>query len=316
LKNVLVTGGCGFIGSHLVDTLMKTEANVYVIDNLSTGTTQHIKQWVTNSRFRFIKDDLLNTKALSGISSKFDFVFHLAANPEVRVSSINPQIHFQQNVIATYNLLEYLRKTQNECTISFASTSAVYGEPRVIPTPETYAPLAPISIYAATKLACEALITAYAYNYGLRARIFRLANIIGSRSDHGVIHDFILKLKNNPRQLEILGDGTQTKSYLYVDDCIQALMKGTKKSKEQVQFFNVGSDDQINVKDIGEIVIEAMGLRDVKINLTGGVDGGRGWSGDVKIMFLDIAKMRSIGWTPKLSSNQAVRQTVKKILSV
>jgi UDP-glucose 4-epimerase len=316
VKNVLVTGGCGFIGSHLVDVLMRKEANVHVIDNLSTGTMQHLKQWFTNSRFRFVEGDLLDTQALISLGSEFDFVFHLAANPEVRVSSINPQIHFQQNVIATYNLLEYLRKKQNGYTIAFASTSAVYGEPKIIPTPETYAPLAPISVYGATKLACEALIIAYAYNYGLRARIFRLANIIGPRSNHGVIHDFILKLKNNPRQLEILGDGTQTKSYLYIDDCIQALIKGTEENEEQVQFFNVGSDDQINVKNIGEIVIEAMELRDVEIKLTGGVDGGRGWSGDVKIMLLDIAKMRSIGWNPKLSSNQAVRQTVKKILSV
>jgi UDP-glucose 4-epimerase len=296
---------------------MRTKANVNVIDNLCAGTTQHIKQWLPNSRFRFVEGDLLDTQALSGIGSEFDFIFHLAANPEVRVSSINPHIHFQQNVIATYNLLEYMReKNQNGCTIAFASTSAVYGEPKIIPTPETYAPLAPISIYGATKLACEALITAYAFNYGFKARIFRLANIIGPRSDHGIIHDFILKLKNNRRQLMILGDGTQTKSYLYVDDCIKALIKGTERTEEQVQFFNVGSDDQINVKDIGEIVIKAMGLQDVKVDFTGGVDGGRGWSGDVKIMLLDIAKMRLIGWTPKLSSNQAVKQTVMKILSV
>ena len=314
VKKVLVTGGCGFIGSHLVDTLMRKEANVHVIDNLSTGTMQHIKQWLSNSLLRFVECDLLDTQALTGIDSNFDAVFHLAANPEVRVSSVNPQIHFQQNVIATYNLLEYIRKKQDKCTIAFASTSAVYGEPKIIPTPETYAPLAPISIYGATKLACEALIAAYAYNYGLKARIFRLANIIGPRSDHGVIHDFILKLKSNPRQLEILGDGSQTKSYLYVDDCIQAMIKGAESSDEQVQFFNVGSDDQINVREIGEIVIEAMDLRNVETKLTGGVDGGRGWSGDVKIMLLDNEKIKSIGWTPKLSSEQAVRHTVKETL--
>jgi UDP-glucose 4-epimerase len=314
VKTVLVTGGCGFIGSHLVDALMRTKTNVDVVDNLSAGTKQNINQWLDNSLLRFFECDLLDTQALTGVDSDFDFIFHLAANPEVRVSSVNPQIHFQQNVIATYNLLEYIRKNQNECTIAFASTSAVYGEPNVIPTPETYAPLAPISIYGATKLACEALITAYAYNYGLKAKIFRLANIIGPRSDHGVIHDFILKLKNNPHQLEILGDGTQTKSYLYVDDCIQAMIKGVESGEERVQFFNVGSDDQINVKEIGEIVIETMKLQNVETKLTGGVDGGRGWSGDVKIMLLDTEKIKSIGWTSKLSSEQAVRHTVKKTL--
>jgi UDP-glucose 4-epimerase len=313
VKNVLVSGGCGFIGSHLVDVLMRTEANVCAIDNLSTGTKRNVKQWFTNSRFRFIKGDLSDNRVLLSLDKSFDFVFHLAANPEVRVSSIHPQIHFKQNVIATYNLLEYLRKKQDGCTITFASTSAVYGEPKIIPTPESYAPLKPLSIYGATKLACEALVTAYAYNYGLKARILRLANVIGPRSNHGVIHDFILKLKNNPQQLEILGDGTQTKSYLYVDDCIQAFIKCVEDSKEQIEFYNVGSANQINVKRIGEIVIEAMRLKNVEIKLTGGVDGGRGWSGDVKIMLLDIAKMKSIGWSPKLDSIQAVRKTVKPL---
>jgi UDP-glucose 4-epimerase len=315
MTSVLVTGGCGFIGSHLVDVLMRKEADVLVLDNLCSGNLQYLKRWFTNSRFRFVEGDLLDVQSLTSLDREFDIVFHLAANPEVRVSSINPWIHFQQNVITTFNLLEYLKEKQNGVTVAFASTSAVYGEPEIIPTPETYAPLTPISVYGATKLACEALISAYACTYGLRARIFRLANIIGPRSNHGVIHDFMFKLKNNPHQLEILGDGTQTKSYLYVDDCVQALVEGTDESGEQVQFFNVGSVDQINVKNIGKIVIEAMGLPNVEIKLNGGVDGGRGWRGDVKIMLLDITKIRSIGWAPTLSSNEAVSQTVKKSVS-
>jgi UDP-glucose 4-epimerase len=316
VKNVLVTGGCGFIGSHLVDALISKGVNVQVLDNLSTGTMQNLKQWVGNSRFRLVEGDLLDTEALNSLNGEYDYVFHLAANPEVRVSSTDPQIHFQQNVIATYNLLEYLRETRNTATLAFVSTSAVYGEPKIIPTPETYAPLIPISVYGATKLACEAIITAYAYTYGFEARIFRLANVVGPRSNHGVIHDFILKLRNTPSQLEILGDGTQIKSYLYVDDCVQALIIGVEETEGQVEIFNIGSDDQINVKKIGEIVIEAMQLQDVKIKLTGGVDGGRGWRGDVKIMLLDSEKMKSVGWNPKLNSNQAVKQTASEILAL
>jgi len=308
VKNVLVTGGCGFIGSHLVDALISKGVNVQVLDNLSTGTMQNLKQWVGNSRFRLVEGDLLDTEALKSLNGEYDCVFHLAANPEVRVSSTNPQIHFQQNVIATYNLLEYLRETRNTAKLAFVSTSAVYGEPKIMPTPETYAPLIPISVYGATKLACEAIITAYAYTYRFEARIFRLANVVGPRSNHGVIHDFILKLRNTPSQLEILGDGTQIKSYLYVDDCVQALIKGVEETEGQVEVFNIGSDDQINVKKIGEIVIEAMQLQDVEIKLTGGVDGGRGWRGDVKIMLLDSEKMKS--------SNQAVKQTASEILAL
>jgi UDP-glucose 4-epimerase len=315
LKNVLVTGGCGFIGSHLVDALMTEEAKVQVLDNLSSGTISNIKKWVANSRFDFVEGDLLDTKALKMLHRDYDVVFHLAANPEVRVSSTDPDIHFHQNIVATYNLLEYLRKAQSKATIAFASTSAVYGEPENIPTPESYGPLKPISVYGATKLACEALITAYAYNYGFKARIFRFANVVGPRSNHGVIHDFILKLRNNPEQLEILGDGKQTKSYIYVDDCVQALEKGVEKATQQVDYFNIGSEDQINVKDIGDFVIQAMGLTNVDIKLTGGVDGGRGWIGDVKIMRLDTEKMKSVGWHPKLNSSEAVKQTINQILS-
>lgn len=314
-SSVLVTGGAGFIGSHLVDALMSGGVNICVFDSLTSGTLQNIKQWLDNSNFAFTKGDLLNPTDLKKLKlDHCETVFHLAANPEVRVGSTNPDIHFQQNVVATYCLLEHLRKTGNTSTLVFASTSTVYGEPAKIPTPENYAPLEPISIYGATKLACEALITAYAYTYNFKAVIYRLANIVGPRNKHGVIYDFIQKLKKNPKELEILGDGTQTKSYLHVSDCIEAMILGLKKTKSQVEIYNIGSKDQIKVKTIAQIIIKEMNLRNVEVAYTGGVDGGRGWKGDVKNMLLDIAKLKSLGWKPKLNSRQAIKKSTKQIL--
>jgi UDP-glucose 4-epimerase len=316
MRKVLVTGGAGFIGSHLVDALMSGKANVHVFDNLSSGSIENIKQWLKSPNFTLIKGDLLNLSDMGKLRlDRYDFILHLAANPEVRVSSINPGIHFQQNVVATYNLLEWMRKYDSASTIAFTSTSTVYGEAIKISTPEDYAPLKPISIYGASKLACEALIIAYAYTYGFKTIIYRLANIVGPRSVHGVIYDFIRKLKKNPEELEILGDGMQTKSYLYISDCIEAMSLGLEKLKEQVEIYNVGSEDQISVKTIAQIVIEEMGLKNVKLKFTGGVNGGRGWIGDVKNMLLDISKLKALGWKPKLNSEQAIREAVRNYIA-
>jgi UDP-glucose 4-epimerase len=315
MKKVLVTGAAGFIGSHLVDALLTNGANVCVFDNLTAGTLQNIKQWLNNPNFTLIKGNLLNPSDIKKLEHKhFDLVFHLAANPEVRVGLTNPDIHFQQNLVATHNLLESIRKTKNKSTIIFTSTSTVYGEPTKMPTPEDYAPLKPISTYGASKLACEALISAYAYTYDFKAIILRLANIVGPRSKHGVIHDFMQKLKTNPKELEILGDGTQNKSYLYISDCIEAMLLGLEKSKRHIEIYNVGSEDQVDVKTIADIVIKEMGLKNVKLTFTGGVDGGRGWKGDVKNMLLDISKLKYLGWKPKHNSQQTITKTVKHLI--
>jgi UDP-glucose 4-epimerase len=231
------------------------------------------------------------------------------------VGSTNPEVHFQQNIVATHSLLEHVRKTGTCPTLVFASTSTVYGEPTKVPAPEAYAPLKPISTYGATKLACEALISAYAYTYNFKAVILRLANIVGPRSQHGVIHDFTEKLNTNPNELEILGDGTQTKSYLYIADCIKAIQTVIKTARNQVEIYNVGSEDQISVTKIAEIVAEEMGLRNVRFTYTGGVDGGRGWKGDVKNMLLDASRLRAEGWKPEYSSEQAVIRTVKELIA-
>jgi UDP-glucose 4-epimerase len=314
-SNVLVTGGAGFIGSHLVDALMEMGLKVTVIDNLSSGRISNLSLWLRNPKFRFIRGDLLNPHILRDALKGCEIVFHLAANPDVKVGAFNTKVDYEQNILATYNLLEAIRETGECRKIVFTSTSTVYGEAEKMPTPEDYGPLKPISLYGASKLACEALISGYSHLFGFESVICRLANIVGSRSRHGVIYDFIRKLSSNPSRLEVLGDGTQRKSYLYVKDCVEAMLTASEKSMNQVEIYNVGSEDTINVATIASIVIEEMGLKNVEVHYTGGVEGGRGWKGDVKEMLLDISKIKKLGWKPKLNSREAVEQAAKDIIS-
>jgi UDP-glucose 4-epimerase len=215
-------------------------------------------------------------------------------------------------VYATYLLLEQLTRSSTQ-TLVFTSSSTVYGDPQMLPTPESH-PTQPISIYGAAKLASEALIHAYARTFTKRSIILRLANIIGPRAGHGVIHDFIQKLRNNPAELEILGDGTQTKSYLHVDDLVTAVQTAIHRCTDPVTVLNVGSTDQTSVTEIAEIVTKAMNLHDTTYRYTGGIDGGRGWKGDVKTMLLDVHRLNALGWTNRYSSNEAVDQTVHAYL--
>ncbi|MFH7860219.1 MAG: NAD-dependent epimerase/dehydratase family protein, partial [Candidatus Aenigmatarchaeota archaeon] len=252
---IAITGGAGFIGSHLVDKLMENGAIINVLDNLSKGCMENISKWIKNPKFNFIKGDCLNKEDIKKAIKDCEIIFHLAANPEVRVGVIDTSIDFKQNIVATYNILEEARKSKTIKTIVFTSTSTIYGEAKKIPTSEDYAPLIPISMYGSSKLACEALISAYCNMFNLKGIIYRLANIIGSRCKHGVIWDFINKLKNNPRKLEILGDGTQKKSYLLVDECTEAILIGLEKTYEKIEIYNIGSEDYITVKEIAEIVV-------------------------------------------------------------
>jgi UDP-glucose 4-epimerase len=309
----LVTGGAGFIGSHIVDYLINRGKKVRVIDNLSSGNTDNLSQCKGNSLFEFIKADLLDEEKLIEAIDGCDEVYHLAANPEVDAKKAAPEEHFKQNIVATYNLLEAMRLSGQQRFIAFASTSTVYGEADQLPTREDYGPLVPISLYGASKLACEGLLSAYASMYGFRAAIFRLANVVGPRSNHGVIYDFVHKLKTNPGMLEVLGDGSQSKSYLYVDDCVTGFIYGVK-TQETVNIYNIGSEDRINVLEIAETVKHEMGLDSAEIRLTGGVDGGRGWKGDVKIMQLDMNRLKETGWRPRYGSAEAVRLTAKSII--
>ncbi len=243
-------------------------------------------------------------------------VFHFAANPEVRVSVTDPRVHFEENVVATFNVLEACRVNDVPLLV-FASSSTVYGDAKVIPTPEDYSPLEPISVYGASKLACENLIISYSNLYGIRGLIIRYANIVGPRSNHGVIIDFIRKLKSTSSKLEILGDGSQRKSYLYVDEAVDAtlhLLEFFKSSGRSYDIYNVGSEDWVTVKEIADIVVDVMGLRGVEYVYKSATPDGRGWPGDVKLMLLDISKLKSTGWKPRWSSREAVRKTAEHIL--
>ena len=311
MDKILVTGGAGFIGSHLVDKLIANNS-IVVFDNLSSGNLKNLEHLENNKNFSFIKGDLLKPedieKSLKGISK----VYHIAANPEVRIGEVDTRTHFEQNIVASYNLLEAMRK-DNVKNIIFTSTSTVYGDAKIIPTPEEY-PTTPISTYGASKLAAEGLISSFCHTFGMKGVVFRLANIIGRRSDHGVIIDFIKKLKNNPKELEILGDGTQNKSYIYIDDCIDGILFAEEKSIDNFDIFNLGSEDRITVKELAGIVVKGLGLKDVKYNFTGGYEG-RGWRGDVKFFQLSIEKIKKLGWRPKYNSRESVEKTVNDLKS-
>jgi len=313
---ILVTGGAGFIGSHLTEELLKEGHRVAVLDNFSNGKTENLQQVRDNPQLTIIKEDLKKPKKLWRFVGASNTIFHLAANPEVKLGETDPKTHFEENILATFNLLEAMRKSEKPKTLIFTSTSTVYGEAEKVPTPEDYGPLLPISTYGASKLACEALITSYAHTFNHRALILRLANIIGPRSNHGVIVDFIKKIKANPRELTILGDGKQEKSYLYITDCIEAIMHLTEtfsKTARTIDVFNIGSDDKVTVTQIAKTVATIMNAPHIKFKFTGGVDGGRGWKGDVKTMQLSIDKLLKTGWKLTYTSGQAVKQAAKTL---
>lgn len=317
LSKVLVTGGAGFIGSHLVDRLMQMGMFVRVVDNLSSGSLENVKGWLSDSRFEFVRGDLKDLAVAEEAVDGVEVVFHLGANPEVRVAEVDPSIHFRENLLTTFNVLESMRKSESARLIVFFSSSAVYGEPKRFPTPEDYGPLLPISVYGASKLGCESLINSYCYTFGLRGLVFRLANIMGERSTHGIVVDFIRKLRKNSEELEILGDGNQSKSYLHVKDLIDAIFLALKcflDEKKTIEVYNVGSLDKVDVKRIAGIVAEEMGLGNLKFRFTGGVDGGRGWKGDVKTMLLSIDKLLGLGWKPMLNSEEVIRLSCRELL--
>jgi UDP-glucose 4-epimerase len=313
----LVTGGAGFIGSHLTERLLKEGHKIAVFDNFSSGKLENIEHLQDSSSLTLIKEDLRKPVQLAEIVKPSEIIFHLAANPEVRVGETDPKVHFEENILATFNLLEAIRQAKKLKTIVFTSTSTVYGEASQIPTSEKYAPLIPISTYGASKLACEALMTSYAHTFNNKVLILRLANVIGPKSDHGVIVDFIRKIKANPNELEILGDGAQEKSYMYIKDCIEAIMHLTYEfmiNTKKVDIYNMGSNDKITVKEIARIVAQEMKTPQTKYKFTGGVDGGRGWKGDVKKMQLSIGKLLRTGWKPRYGSREAVKSATRALI--
>lgn len=256
-SRVLITGGAGFIGSYVAEAL-SDKCDVLVVDNLSSGRKEYVEA-LMKCGVRFAKADLLSD-SFSQFFDETDVVIHLASNPDVRAGIKDPSLHFEANVVATNRLMEAMSSSQVK-TLLYTSTSTVYGEPSKVPTPEDYGPLVPISVYGATKLAAEALIASYAMTRGWRALIFRFANVVGGRSTHGVTFDFVNKLRRDPKRLEILGRPPGTlKSYVHVDDVVAGMMAAWRSPGEQVDYFNVGSEDVMSVKDIADIVCEGMGL--------------------------------------------------------
>ena len=309
MKRALVTGGAGFLGSHLVDRLVSGRWEVRIIDNFSSGRMENIERVVD---FVEVRDgDLKNPEDAESVVRDVDTVFHYAANPEVRVSTTNPEIHFNENLVTTFNLLEAMRENDAE-ELVFASSSSVYGEPEEIPVDEEYS-VRPVSVYGASKAACENLIHAYSKLYGIKSVILRYANVVGPRLRHGVVYDLVMKLKNNPRRLEILGDGTQTRSYIYIEDAIDATLIAYRNSGSGFEVYNVASMDWITVKDTADVIVETMGLRDVEY-IFKPLLHGVGWPGDVKKIALKIDRLNRMGFKPSMNSRESVKKTVEELI--
>jgi UDP-glucose 4-epimerase len=307
-KSILITGGAGFIGSHLCDRLI-VDNKITVIDNLSLGRKSNIEHLINNNNFSFIEGDLLH-KGLNDVfkEGKFDIVFHLAANSDIANSHDNPSIDKDNTFMSTYCVLEMMKKHEVK-EIIFASTSAIYGDTNEVLT-ENYGPLLPVSHYGAGKLASEAFISSFAENYGIKAWIVRFPNVVGDRATHGVIFDFIKKLKINNEKLEVFGNGEQYKPYLYVKDLIDGIIYVWRNSDKKVNVYNLGVNSRTKVKEIASMVIEEMGLNS-EIEYTG---GDRGWIGDVPEFNYDLNKIHQLGWKASNHSNESVRKAIRYIL--
>ena len=309
----VITGGAGFIGSYIAEKLVKNGTDTKVIDNLVTGKKENLSKCFDQDNFSFLEYDLGNLDGIEDHLSDVDILFHFAADPEVRTGYSKPEDSFEQNIVNTFNLLQKIKQSKIK-KIVFASSSSVYGDAKIIPTNEEYGPLSPISHYGASKLACEAMVSSFCHNYNIEGVILRPANVIGLRGRHGLIWDLVHKLKINQDELELLGDGKQTKSFIHISDAIDGIFFSLNNLQDKVEVFNLGSEDSVEIMDVAKIVCKNMGLNEIKINLTGGVDDGRGWKGDIRIAHLDITKLKNSGWIPKLSSINSVDITSQEII--
>jgi len=310
MTSVFVTGVAGFIGSSLVDRLLADGYRVVGYDNFSTGQSAFLNVANGNSNFRLVTGDTLNLPALTSAMAGCDFVFHLAANADVRFGLEHPKKDLEQNTIATFNVLEAMRANGVQ-GIAFSSTGSIYGEAAVIPTPETAPFPVQTSLYGAAKLAGEGLIQAYCEGFGFTGYIFRFVSILGERYTHGHVFDFYRQLREHPDRLRILGDGTQRKSYLYIQDCLDAMLHvihqgAAARAPHRVAIFNLGTDHYCRVTDSVGWICTALKLKP-KLEFTG---GARGWVGDNPFIFLDTAKVRATGWQPKLTIEQGIGRTL------
>jgi len=305
-----ITGGVGFIGSHLADRLTAEGNEVTVYDNLASGKVDNIKQHLVKKGLHFIQADLLDFDALKEAMKGHEIIWHLGANTDIIKGNNITDLDLNNCTIATRNVLEAMRQNDID-KLLFASSACVYGDAPPIALNETFGPLLPINLYGAGKLACEGIISAYCHLFGINAWLFRFGNVVGARMGHGVIYDFIRKLRKNPGELEILGDGNQEKNFFLVEDCIEGMFQAFQNSNSQCDVFTLGCESFTRVTRIAQIVAEEMGLKNVKFKYTG---GKRGWPGDVPVVHFDISKMKRLGWEPRYSSDEAVRVAARCLL--
>jgi UDP-glucose 4-epimerase len=311
--HIAITGGAGFIGSTLVDRLMSAGHTITVIDNLSGGHREFLAQHLESPRFRLVVEDVRNTEGLTAaLDPSIELVFHLAANADISRGVEDPTLDFQHSIVATFSLLQAMR-ARGIKQLVYTSGSGIYGDRGATYIPESFGPLEPVSMYGASKMGAEALISAFAHLFDMRVWIVRPANIIGPRATHGVVFDFIRKLRKDPAELRILGDGKQSKAYLHVDDVIDALLLVQRKAKgkERLSFFNLSSNSFITVNKIADLVIRGMGLRNVKRTHT---PGKIGWKGDVPVIRLRNTRVAKLGWRAKYDSKRAVEATIAALI--
>ncbi len=305
IDHVLITGGAGFIGSHLADRLLARGHRVTVYDNLSTGFVEFLGDARSQPGFTLIEGDLLDEAALAKALSGCDLVFHLAANADVRFGTAQPRKDLEQNTIATFNLLEAMR-ANGVRRIAFASSGSIYGETSVIPTPEDAPFPVQTSLYGASKLAGEGLIAAYCEGFDFQSWIFRFVSIVGERYTHGHVFDFYKSLARDPTTLHVLGNGRQKKSYLYVADCVEAMLAALERAQDKVNVFNLGTEEYVQVEDSIAIITAHLGLSPRRTY----AGGERGWIGDNPFIFLDTTRIRALGWAPRVGIRQGIIRTV------
>ncbi len=305
----LVTGGAGGIGIHLVRDLARRGIPVRVLDNFSSGTRGNLALLQQLEGVEIVEGDVKDAATVNRALEGVDFVWHLSANPDIRKGTVETDLDLNEGPVATRTLLQGMR-TKGVHSLAFSSSSVVYGFPKVFPTPEDYGPLLPESLYGASKLACEGLLSSFAHTFGMRAWIFRFANIVGPGATHGVMYDFVQKLRKDPTRLEVLGDGRQSKGYLWVTDCVAAMVHCTERSQDTVNVFNLAPGDRISVAEIAQVVVDAFGGR-ARIEYTG---GSKGWAGDIPQQLLAIGKLQATGFRNQYTSRQAVEMQVRAFL--